>query len=892
MKYLTIALVLGSMLLTGTAFAQDALDAWPPRDYLVESLLDDIPAILATYHPETGRFGSEPWICRDQNHIFPLAAAWALEHPDNSYYHSDEVLEVIAGGGVALVEAQDEAGRWRFDKKDGSYWGQIHMPWTYSRWIRAYDLVGDALPEEARETWERGLLLGFGQIAKSYPQSSVHNIPVHRAMALYIAGECFDNQQWMDDAREFMAKAVDEQDPVGFWSENFGPVIGYNFVYSDSMGIYYAYSQDPVVLEALRRAAHFHSATLWPDGSAVPCIDERQLYSRSIRVGNPGFAHTPEGRGYLMAQMRRHAGEEGRLIAGDMAAALLLYGSDGEVVMPGEMADEGVITLGDNDALIRRGDALFEDRADDWSWAFSAYATDPPRSRWIQDRHNLVDVFHADLGLVAGGGNTKLQPYWSTFTLGDPSLLSHTGETHPNFTPEIDLVWTPDEATVSREGDVTRLEATLAPQSPPIREVLLTQGFEDTAEGALPEDWTVSYGSEAQMSAVSDEAHEGARAMHIIDEDEVQSVGLRSPKLPAQPGERFFAEAWWLGDEDNNGAVYLEFWDENDRIDGGVKAYQCLGRGEWAKTVGASTAPEGTVAVTTLVYMGTTSTGQGYFDDVVLGRLIPVDRSDEAARCSVEARTEGEDLLLTWRAPAGKQVEAHLPLMVRGSRVELADGERVALLDEDIVIDAEGLGDHFTHADLRVEVSEGASLLWPARHHNPYKRDGSSSLSHAKLVLVMPFEDTDEHTVRLSAAEREPFDGLEFDARDLPVEHSEGTYTKRLDGLGSQLLGGADVGDWLRFTLPEIEPGRYELLGDFVLADVYGIAEVRFDGEVIGEPFDAYWPAIDSWGTVQSFGEVEIDDGPHTVEIHIIGRHPDATNQIFSVKRWLLRPLE
>jgi hypothetical protein len=237
-------------------------------------------------------------------------------------------------------------------------------------------------------------------------------------------------------------------------------------------------------------------------------------------------------------------------------------------------------------------------------------------------------------------------------------------------------------------------------------------------------------------------------------------------------------------------------------------------------------------------------------------------------------------------------MEAHLPLMLRGSALEPAEGERIPLLEDEFVLTSEEIGGEFTHANLRVSVPEGASVRWPARQHNPYKRDGSSGLGKAKIVIAMSFDETDEHTVRLSAIERKPFDGLVFEARELPVEHAEGTYTKRLDSLGSQFVGSTDIGDWMRFTLPEIEPGRYELFGDFVLAYSYGIIEVLFDGEVVGEPFDGYWPGIDSWGTMVSFGEVEVGDGPHTVAIRIIGKNPEATSQIFSVRRWLLRPVE
>ena len=54
-----------------------------------------------------------------------------------------------------------------------------------------------------------------------------------------------------------------------------------------------------------------------------------------------------------------------------------------------------------------------------------------------------------------------------------------------------------------------------------------------------------------------------------------------------------------------------------------------------------------------------------------------------------------------------------------------------------------------------VTVPQGALLRWPARHFNPYKKDGRSSIRLAKLVLVLPFNNKDEHTVILC---HQPFD--------------------------------------------------------------------------------------------------------------------------------------
>ena len=878
-----IAVIAFAFILATGAVAEE-FEQWPPRDYLVRSLVEQVPGILASYDAETGQFGTEPWISTDQNRIFPLAAAWSLDHPDNPHYQCDDVLTAIGGGGIALVEAQDELGRWRFDKKDGSYWGQIHQPWTYSRWARAYVLVGDALPDDMREIWEEGLQLGFENIARPYPDTGVHNIPAHHAMGLYIAGVAFDNEDWRERARNFMPRVVEAQDPTGFWSENEGPVVAYNYVYSDSLGIYYHFAEDPLVLDALDRAARFHTAILWPDGTSVSCIDERNLYSSGIRIGNPGFSHTPEGRGYLLSQLRRHAGEQMRTIAADMAAALLLYGGEGEVIMPEEIGDDGLSILGENDALIRRGEP--------WSRAFSAYTAEVPNNRWIQDRHNLVDLFHIDLGLVAGGGNTKLQPYWSTFTLGDETQLQHIGEEEPHFTPEIDLSWVPESAPVDADRDVDRLDATMVPRARFEREILLSEDFGQTPVGDLPEGWSIFGGLAGEMEVTSDEAHEAERSLLFINDDAGNSLGLRSPSTPVEPGELYFAEAWWLGASDNNSVVYIEFWDEEgERMQDDIRTFRCTGTGEWERRSSSTRAPEDAAEVTILLYSAIASTTEGYFDSVAVGRLMPDDLDEESADCSVEVRSEGDDLVLTYRATPGVDAQAHLPLMLRGSRLDFANGESVALLEDLVEFTSEEIGDHFIHSDLRVSVPEGTSVRWPALHYNPYTRDGSSGLNHAKIVLVMPFDDTDEYTVRLSAIEREPFDGLVFDARDLPFEHSEGTYTRRLDNLGSKFVGSTEPGDWLRFALPEVEAGRYELIGDFVVAHSYGIVEVLLDDEVVGEPFDGYWAGVDSSGTRQSFGEVDLD-GEHELTIRIIGKNPNATNMIFSVKRWLLRPLD
>ena len=149
-----LAWMLGLSLFFGAMLAAAEVPAWPDRGELRKRVIGGVEPTLKTYHPETGKFGTEPWLCDDQKVIFPLAVAWATPGDDNPWYHNAELLAIIARAGEVLTETQDAQGRWIFRKKDGSEWGMIHKPWVYTRWIRAYLLLRDSLPPAAREAWE------------------------------------------------------------------------------------------------------------------------------------------------------------------------------------------------------------------------------------------------------------------------------------------------------------------------------------------------------------------------------------------------------------------------------------------------------------------------------------------------------------------------------------------------------------------------------------------------------------------------------------------------------------------------------------------------------------------------------------------------------------------
>ena len=126
------------------------------KDRLLAGLVQQVPELLANYDAKTGRFGKGIWICRDQHLMYPLAVAYSYKGVGNKYYKDPQLLEVIMKAGDALIEDADENGQWVFRKKDGSTWGMISMPWTYSRWVRSFALIRDDMPPDRREAWRPG----------------------------------------------------------------------------------------------------------------------------------------------------------------------------------------------------------------------------------------------------------------------------------------------------------------------------------------------------------------------------------------------------------------------------------------------------------------------------------------------------------------------------------------------------------------------------------------------------------------------------------------------------------------------------------------------------------------------------------------------------------------
>ncbi|MGI5924383.1 MAG: hypothetical protein ACOX9E_10605 [Lentisphaeria bacterium] len=380
-------------------------ESWPPQNWLLNCLVKAVPGILAGFDHDSGRFNAAQWSSQEQHVLFPLAAAWAYEDPKNPFYHDSQLLLVIGKGGDALCAAQDEKGRLPYRRPASSQSQLGYLPWTFSRWARCFLLVKDHLPPEQRERWRQGLMTAFNEIHPlSQGQDGPHH--AHLAVALFIAGHALDQPAWQSSAQQAMTRLVERQSSDGCWLGNWGPALNHNNSLLEALGLYYAVAQDPIVLAALERGALFRLAVTWPDGTAVSAIDDRQPYQQIKNIGNVGFSWTAPGRLFLQRQLRSLV-EAKQSVDADYAAAMLIFGGKGVV------SDQGSAPT--NSAFRSRDGLICIQHQAPWRVCLSAYTAPPAKQRWLLDRHNMLDIYHDALGLIAGGGNGKDQPLWSSF---------------------------------------------------------------------------------------------------------------------------------------------------------------------------------------------------------------------------------------------------------------------------------------------------------------------------------------------------------------------------------------------------------------------------------------------------------------------------------------------
>jgi hypothetical protein len=392
------------------------------KDIFLHRMVAGAPEVLATFNPDTGRFMTPGyagpdlgWALTNQDVTYPLALLYKTAHAENPYGGSQEILEVVAKAGDAVRDFQYPDGQVEFIKVDGSKWGPTFMPWTMYHWVEAYALVRDDLDAARRKGWEEGLTLAFDGIAKNVSDGyRVHNIPTWNGMSLTRAGQIFGRDDWGAVGREMIRRAVAAQTEHGYWDEHGGPTTLYNSVYVHAIGLYHAFTNDDSVRDCLRRGLDFHLKFSYPDGAYVETIDGRVKYHAGVQERSlVAYSLFPDGRRFVRYLMEQ-AKNAGAMASCTplMASAFQHYHGGDESLIPQEQ-DRYELPMGDLARVVKRGK---------WFHCVSAIVTEPVESRWGMDRQNFVSLYHDDCGLIVGGGNSKDQPTWSNFVVGEKFL--------------------------------------------------------------------------------------------------------------------------------------------------------------------------------------------------------------------------------------------------------------------------------------------------------------------------------------------------------------------------------------------------------------------------------------------------------------------------------------
>lgn len=406
------------------------------KAHILKNMSEAVTKFLPDFQEDTGRFlselegppapGAKPedigWFIVNQDIIYPLALLYTT--PGTRFHGDAAILNMALRGGDAIRDFQYPDGKVEFLKVDGSRWGPTYMGWTNYAWLEAYAILRDQMGEERRKRWEKGLILAHDGQAQDIGNLHVHNIPCFKAMSCYRAGELFSRKDWQEAATALIQAAVAAQAPGGYWAEHGGPSTLYNYVYVHGLGLYYKFTGDEAVLPALEAAAEFHQTFVYPGGMPVETVDGRVKFGgRMMHQGWVGFSATAKGR-----RLVRH-------MAGQMDAE-----RDTRNFQGGAIASAAQHLIDGDEEPINLDSASFHHRYRDWSvvcrdqsWfaCLSAFVCPPVQSRWGQDRQAYLSLWHDDVGLLLGGGNSKDQADWSSF-IANGRLMPDKGELLPD----------------------------------------------------------------------------------------------------------------------------------------------------------------------------------------------------------------------------------------------------------------------------------------------------------------------------------------------------------------------------------------------------------------------------------------------------------------------------
>jgi hypothetical protein len=416
------------------------LDKISPKAYYLDQLLKGVPVVMKSFVEDTGRFALAGWIPEYQEAIYPLAYLATTKEPPTQYTGDAQLINAAMKGGDALRDSQYEDGTLEFLKRDGTSWGRIYPYKLLSAWLEAYELLKDRLDANRRSRWEVGLnlmvegthqqILGkrnprlFSGIFRNdevvwgWGNFEVNSWSIWDGLNVFRAGQIFNRKEWQQNGQRMIHSALETLDPASFfWPEFGGPSPSQQLEYLQAIGLYYEHSGDLAVVPYLERALEFQIKYVYPDGALVETLDGRARYSPEPPAdGHFAFSQLEEGRRFAKFLVG-HLMQRGTALplSSSLLRNLRYYHEGDEAKLPIEKKSY-TLTSGSKATVRRKAP---------WFYTLSGYTAPTTRNRWGLDRQNFVSVWHENVGLIVGGGNSKGQSDWSNFIFPRAGRLAY-----------------------------------------------------------------------------------------------------------------------------------------------------------------------------------------------------------------------------------------------------------------------------------------------------------------------------------------------------------------------------------------------------------------------------------------------------------------------------------
>jgi len=452
--WMTVMCLLGShlnlSLAVGAAKDELHIDKISPKAFYLDQLVKGVPVVMKSFMNETGRFAPASWIPDYQEVIYPLAYLATQKDARTGHSGDAQLINAALRGGDAICDSQYEDGTIEYLKTDGSSWGRIYPHKLLTAWLEAYELLREQMDETRKRRWENGItkmvegvhqqilgkrnrLLFSGiwrdeEVVWSWGNFEVNSLSTWDGVNVFRAGRIFDRKDWQQNGQRMVHSSLESFDATGFfWPEFGGPSPSQQLQYLQAIGLYYEHSGDLAIIPYLERGLEFQIKYVYPDGSLIETIDGRSRYRLQVPAeGHFAFSQLEEGRRFakfLVSQMQKRGTT--LPLNSDLLRNFRYYHEGNEARLPIEEKSYSLNSAGR--AVVRKKVP--------WFYCLSGFTAPTTKNRWGLDRQNFVSVWHEQVGLIIGGGNSKAQAEWGNFVFPRAGRLAYiptSGEVREN----------------------------------------------------------------------------------------------------------------------------------------------------------------------------------------------------------------------------------------------------------------------------------------------------------------------------------------------------------------------------------------------------------------------------------------------------------------------------